>query len=136
MQQLFVATMTVQLQKLHDESSVDVTRKVIRQWQCITMHRAFKKWQVRGRQPRRQDRRVWEGTEDGHPLAHALTPSLTLPPLSFFLGYARVCGGRARARELEEYTGWMRGGQARPGNVGSRSLAALYRLDVRRLCHA
>lgn len=47
-QQLFIATMSLQLEKIQDRSSMDVARKVVTQWLFVFQHQAFKKWQVHG----------------------------------------------------------------------------------------
>ena len=45
-QQLFVATMAVQLEKLHDRGSVDVAKRIINQWFHVIQFRAFAKWKA------------------------------------------------------------------------------------------
>ena len=44
--QLFIATMCVQLEKLHDRGSVDVGRRLMRHWMAIHQGRAFYKWKA------------------------------------------------------------------------------------------
>ena len=44
MQQLFIANMVVQLEQLHDDARVDVSRKIINQWIRMREHQAFAKW--------------------------------------------------------------------------------------------
>ena len=50
-QQLFIATVSIQLEKIHDQRSTEVARKIVTQWRHVFQHHAFKKWQVCSPQP-------------------------------------------------------------------------------------